>query len=185
MNITLEELENYVNLSPENKAKFLELKSKNEQKEEFEKQRKNSPYIDWLQVNNSDDAYKAEDWLMKKSAVAYRLLRFLVKEMDNYNAIVCSFKVLEEALGYKRTALSMAVALLKEHKYIDVKKSGTSNVYLINKEIYWKSWGKNHKYAEFGAKIIIAESEQEPENKSNVKSERIRQLTVTEKNKKK
>lgn len=185
LNITVEELENYANLSPESKARFLELKSENEHQEETEKQKKNSPFIDWLQVNNSYEAYKAEDWLMKKSAVAYRLLRFLVKEMDNYNAIVCSFKVLEEALGYKRTALSMAVALLKEHKYIEVKKSGTTNVYLINKEIYWKSWGKNHKYAEFGAKIIIAESEQETENNEikNVKSEKIKQLKVKEKNK--
>ena len=30
MNITLEELENYVNLSPENKARFLELKNEEE-----------------------------------------------------------------------------------------------------------------------------------------------------------
>ena len=158
----------------------------NELENEIEERRKRSPFVQWLQVNNSNDAYKAEDWLMKKSAVAYRLLRFLAKEMDNYNAIMCSYKVLEEALGYKRNALSKAVNLLKEHHYIDVKKSGTSNIYFINKALYWKSWGKNYKYAEFGAKIIIAESEQETENNEteNVKSEKIKQLKVMKKNKK-
>jgi DNA-binding transcriptional ArsR family regulator len=98
------------------------------------------------------------------------ILRFLAKEMDNYNAIICSFKVMEEALGYSRAALSKAISILKEHHYIDVKKSGTSNVYLINKELYWKSWGTNYKYAEFGTKIIISESEQETEGKEKIKS---------------
>ena len=78
-------------------------------------------------------------------------------------------------LGYSRQTLSTAVALLKEHKYIDVKKSGTSNVYLINKELYWKSWGKNHQYAEFGAKIIISETEQD-ETKKKIESKKMKSL---------
>lgn len=185
MNITLEELENYANLSSENKAKFLEFKTEEEKNNGNVQQKRTSPFVQWLQVNNSEDAYKAESWLMRKSPIGYMVLRFLAKEMDNYNAIVCSFKVMEEALGYSRAALSKAVSILKEHHYIDVKKSGTSNVYFINKELYWKSWGTNYKYAEFDAKIIIAESEQEPENKNKVKNEKIRQLTIAEKNKKK
>ena len=161
MQISIEELQNYGNLPPENKVRFLELKAEEEQEAEIAKRRKKSPFDDWLQVNNADDIFKAEDWLIKKSPVAYRLLRFLAKEMDNYNAIICSFKVMEEVLGYSRQTLSAAVSLLKKHKFVDVKKSGTSNVYLINKELYWKSWGTNHRYAKFGAKIIISESEQD------------------------
>ena len=161
MQISIEELRNYENLPPENKIRFLELKAEEEKETELAKHRKKSPFYDWLQVNNADDIFKAEDWLIKKSPVAYRLLRFLAKEMDNYNAIICSFKVMEEVLGYSRQTLSAAVSLLKKHKFIDVKKSGTSNVYLINKELYWKSWGTNHRYAKFGARIIISESEQD------------------------
>lgn len=172
MNITvdLEELESWEKMTPENKARFLELKTEEEKEKEVGQQKKNSPFAHWLQVNNSDDAYKAESWLMRKSPIGYMILRFLAKEMDNYNAIICSFKVMEEALGYSRAALSKAISILKEHHYIDVKKSGTSNVYLINKELYWKSWGTNYKYAEFGTKIIISESEQETEGKEKIKS---------------
>ena len=172
MNITvdLEELESWEKMTPENKARFLELKTEEEKEKEVGQQKKNSPFAHWLQVNNSDDAYKAESWLMRKSPIGYMILRFLAKEMDNYNAIICSFKVMEEALGYSRAALSKAISILKEHHYIDVKKSGTSNVYLINKELYWKSWGTNYKYAEFGTKIIISESEQETEGKAKIKS---------------
>jgi len=172
LNITvdLEELESWEKMTPENKARFLELKTEEEKEKEVGQQKKNSPFAHWLQVNNSDDAYKAESWLMRKSPIGYMILRFLAKEMDNYNAIICSFKVMEEALGYSRAALSKAISILKEHHYIDVKKSGTSNVYLINKELYWKSWGTNYKYAEFGTKIIISESEQETEGKEKIKS---------------
>jgi DNA-binding transcriptional ArsR family regulator len=168
--VDLEELESWEKMTPENKARFLELKTEEEKEKEVGQQKKNSPFAHWLQVNNSDDAYKAESWLMRKSPIGYMILRFLAKEMDNYNAIICSFKVMEEALGYSRAALSKAISILKEHHYIDVKKSGTSNVYLINKELYWKSWGTNYKYAEFGTKIIISESEQETEGKAKIKS---------------
>ena len=50
--------------------------------------------------------------------------------------------------------------------FIDVKKSSTTNVYLLNKQLVWKSWGKNYKYAEFDAKVIISESEQEKPTKT-------------------
>ena len=175
MNVTVEELSDYANLTPENRVRFLELKQEEELEKEIEDKRKNSPFANWIQVNNSDDSYRAEAWLVRESPVAYQVLRFLAKEMDNFNAIICSFKVMEEALGYKRNALSKAVKLLKEHNYIDVKKSGVTNVYLINKELYWKSWGKNHRYAEFGAKIILAESEQE---KTTVKSRKNKTAVV-------
>ena len=174
MEVTVEELNNYANLPPENKARFLELKQEEDKEKEIEDKKKNSPYQNWLQVNNSNESYKAESWLVRNSPVAYQVLRFLAKEMDNFNALVCSFKVMEEALGYKRNALSRAVHLLKEHGYIDIKKSGSANVYLINKELYWKSYGKNYRYAEFSAKIVIAESEQE-----DIKTETTKHKTAT------
>ena len=121
--------------------------------------KKKSPYRKWLQVNN--DAYNDEDWLMKNSPTAYRILRFLVLNMDKYNAVICSYKVMQEKLGYSKPTVERAIRLLKERKYIEVAKSGTSNIYMINKKLYWNSWGYNYAYAEFGANVIISSSEQE------------------------
>ena len=109
LQISFEELQNYANLPPENKARFLEIKTAEEHEIDIEKRKKNSPFNNWLQVNNADEFYKAESWLIRKSPVAYQVLRFLAKEMDNYNAIICSFKVMEETLGYSRQTLSAAV----------------------------------------------------------------------------
>ena len=184
LQISFEELQNYANLPPENKARFLEIKTAEEHEIDIEKRKKNSPFNNWLQVNNADEFYKAESWLIRKSPVAYQVLRFLAKEMDNYNAIICSFKVMEETLGYSRQTLSAAVAFLKKHKFIDVKKSGVTNVYLINKELYWKSWGTNHRYAEFGAKIILSASEQDAQTQAEIQLQLKKRQEVILKTKK-
>lgn len=97
-----------------------------------------STFRNCLQINNADEIYKNEDNLLRKSQTAYRVLRFLTKHMDEDNTLMCSYKVMEEALGVKRAALSNAVKLLKDEKYIDVKKFGTNNVYTISTNLYRK-----------------------------------------------
>lgn len=130
-----------------------------EQREKEERERaKKSPYDNWIQVNK--DAYKAEDWLMAKSPIAYRIFKFLINNMDGYNAVVCSYQVLQEYFDVSKPTVTRAVKLLKEKKYVDIHKSGTSNVYTVNKQIAWNSWGTNYKYAKFGANIVLSESEQ-------------------------
>ena len=131
--------------------------------------KKKSPFRRWIQVNN--DAYEQEDWLMKHSPTAYRILRFLVSNMDNYNAVLVSYKVMQEKLEYSRTTVADAVRFLKEHQYIQVVRTGGSNVYMINKHIFWRSWGTNYAYAEFDAKVIISASEQDKETQKRVQTE--------------
>src|SRR5699024_6364741 len=63
------------------------------EKEELQRQKK-SPYRSEVQMNK--DAYKAEDWLMSKSPIAYRIFKFLINNMDSYNAVMCSQTVLQE-----------------------------------------------------------------------------------------
>lgn len=133
--------------------------------EEREKQKK-SPYRSWLQLNK--DAYKAEDWLMAKSPIAYRIFKFLINNMDSYNAVMCSQTVIQERFDVSRMTVSRAIKLLKEKQYIDIYKSGTSNVYAVNKQIAWNSWGSNYKHGKFGANIIISENEQEEEIKTKI-----------------
>ena len=143
------------------------------EKEEREKAKK-SPYDNWVQVNK--DAYKAEDWLMSKSPIAYRIFKFLINNMDGYNAVVCSYQVLQEYFGISQDTVRRAIKLLKEKKYVDVHKSGTSNVYTVNKQIAWNSWGNNFKYAKFGANIIISENEQ----KAKIKTLKHKEVVVHE-----
>lgn len=133
------------------------------------KEDKNSPFTSFFQTNTSNPSYGiARRKLMRDSPIAAQVWDFLTEKANKYNAVVCSSKVLEEALGYKRTSISNAVKILKDRNFVDVKKSGTTNVYLLNKQLVWKSWGKNYKYAEFDSKVIISESEQEKEKPTKV-----------------
>ena len=144
-----------------------------EEREKEERERaKKSPYDNWVQVNK--DAYKAEDWLMAKSPIAYRIFKFLINNMDGYNAVVCSYQVLQEYFDVSKDTVRRSVKLLKEKQYVDVHKSGTSNIYTVNKQIAWNSWGTNFRYAKFGANIILSEEEQvEPTQIKTVKHKEV------------
>jgi DNA-binding transcriptional ArsR family regulator len=148
-----------------------------QQKEEWERNKK-SPYKNFIQVNK--DFYKAEDWLMAKSPIAYRIFKFLINGMDGYNAVVCSYKVLQENFEISQVTVARSIKLLKEKGYIAVFKSGTSNVYTLNDKIVWNSWGTNYAYSKFPANIILSISEQEEATKRKIKMIKHKEITLDE-----
>lgn len=155
-----------------------QLESQDKKEKDASERAKKSPFKNFVQVNK--DYYKAEDWLMSKSPIAYRIFKFLINGMDDYNAVICSYKVLQENFGVSQDTVRRAIKILKEKKYIDVYKSGTSNVYAINKNIVWNSWGTNYNYAKFGANIIISESEQEKSVQAKIKAVKHKEITLKE-----
>lgn len=164
-------------LSFDERQKQLEDQTKKE-KEEQDRAKK-SPFKNFVQVNK--DAYKAEDWLMAKSPIAYRIFKFLINNMDNYNAVICSYQVLQESFGVSQVTVARAIKLLKDKKYIDVYKSGTSNVYTVNKTIVWNSWGTNYDFAKFGANIVLTATDQEIGIQAEIKAMKHREITTVKK----
>ena len=148
-----------------------QLKEEKKREEEKRKKDKKSPYKNFTQVNK--DFWKAEDWLMAKSPIAYRIFKFLVTNMDEYNAVICSYKVLQETFSISRATVTRAVKLLKEKGYIAVFKTGTSNVYALNHQIVWNSWGTNYQYSKFPANVILSVSEQENQTKIRASKHKI------------
>lgn len=140
-----------------------DLDDQKKKEEEELKRRKKSPFSDFYQVNrrHSNDM----QWLLSESPKAFQILLFLLDHMDKYNAVMCSYTVFQEALGMGRTTASTAVKLLKDHGFIAIVKSGTSNVYIVNNDLAWSSWGTNVQYCEFPANIIISSTEQEERTK--------------------
>ena len=155
-----------------------ELAEQKKQEEEERKRQLGSPYRRWVQMNK--DAYKAEDWLMAKSPIAYRIFKFLINNMDSYNAVMCSYNVLQEQFEISKPTVTRAIKLLREKQYIDVYKSGTSNIYAVNKQIAWNSWGTNYKHGKFGANIIISESEQEQSTQAKLQTTKHKEVSLKE-----
>ena len=109
-----------------------------EEKEEKQRQlnerlRKNSPFSNFYQFNR--DFSKQMIWLAGKNAKAHQILLFLLDQMDSYNALMCSYKVIQEALGISESTAKRGIKLLKEHGFIGVYRSGSSNIYAVNKNL--------------------------------------------------
>jgi hypothetical protein len=76
---------------------------------------------------------------------------------------MCSYQVLQELLKISKDKVRRSIKVLKDNGFIAILKSGSSNVYAINDNIYWKSWGNNKKYSKFPANVVLSLSEQEKE----------------------
>lgn len=147
--------------------------------EEDRRQRmKRSPFSRWTQFNNEHT--RELMYLALKHPKAHAILYFLVDQMDEYNAVICSYQVMQEVLGISRATANRAVTVLKESGFIAVLKSGTSNVYAINDSVYWKSWGNKKQYSKFPANIVLSLSEQEELLQTKIKSMKLKEVTIKE-----
>lgn len=99
--------------------------------------------------------------LAAQKPTAFRILWTIIEHMDGKNALCCSMVVLQELLNLSRQTVSVNIRYLKEHGYLTVLKSGTSNVYVVNPDIAWTSYANQKKYCKFEATVLLAHSEQE------------------------
>lgn len=153
-----------------------QLDQEKEKEEEQQQRARKSPFKNFVQVNK--DLYKAEDWLMSKSPIAYRIFKFLVNNMDDFNAVMCSYKVLQETFDISSDTVRRAIKLLKDKGYIHVFKSGTSNVYAVNDKLVWNSWGTNYERSKFPANIILSISEQEKGIQAQLQTLKHKEIVV-------
>ena len=85
--------------------------------------------------------------------------------MDKYNAVVCSYKVFQEALGIGQATVARSVKYLKDNGFLYIYKSGTSNVYVANKKSCVEQLGNNQEYCEFPANIVLSKANKKNEQK--------------------
>lgn len=160
----------------------LQLKSKEKAEMDAIKREKQSPFSRWTQFNNEHT--KELMILAIKHPKAHAILYFLVDQMDNYNACICSTAVMQEVLGVSRQTISKNIKVLKDLGFLVTLKSGNTNVYTINDKVYWKSWGNNRQYSKFPANVVLAMSEQDEDYKINfadLKAEKIKTVSLKEK----
>ena len=121
----------------------------------FEMQK--SPFKSWLQFNSNQMDNLI--YLIDKSPMAMKILLFLAEHSDNYNAVMVSQSTLGKILKTSTRTVNSSIKILKEHHFLQVQKSGTGFIYFINSNVIWKSYGTNHKFAEFNAKVIFSKEE--------------------------
>lgn len=131
--------------------------------------KKSTAYSDFTQLN--DKQIPNINKLIKLSPIAARIFMFILEHMDNCNAVICSSMVLAEALDCSVSAISKSLKVLKDNGFVKIAKSGSTNVFYLNAEIAWHSYGKNRKYAQFNnASVIFSKSEQNTHYTHDIKA---------------
>lgn len=136
--------------------------------------------MDFVQVSRAELRAIAD--LGAKSSLALDLLMVLAQSMDKQNAVMISFKAMEQILGKSRPTLDRAVRLLREDKWIQVVKVGTANAYILNSAVFWTDRGDKRHMASFGAQIVTTLDEQDKDLRANpnVKLKRVPTLVSKE-----
>lgn len=98
-------------------------------------------------------------WLMKRSGIASGILNFIMEHMDSKNALICSQQVFMDYFEISRPTVARAIKLLYDNGFIDILKSGTSNVYIVNSSVAWTSWNNQREYCKFEGNILISKTE--------------------------
>ncbi|HFI0429996.1 TPA: ArsR family transcriptional regulator [Streptococcus suis] len=139
-------------------------------KETALKQReKRSPYDSWVQLNLEHK--EALMYLSLKYPVANAILGFLVANMNGFNACMVSYEVLQDVMEKSRTTIFRAVKKLEELGFVKIYKSGTSNIYTINHNVYWKNYGNKINLSKFPVNVILSDTEQTKRMKKLLRSD--------------
>lgn len=125
----------------------------------------NAPFFQFRKHN-----FKLIRTLNEKSPTAANLFFFLIENMnETTNSLVVSQDALSEVLEVTRKSVYNAIKHLVEGKYIQVLKSGVNNVYCINADIVWTKKANVLYHARFNTAVYLTSSEQDEEQKLDIK----------------
>lgn len=97
--------------------------------------------------------------LARDNGRAYDLFMFLIKNMDGYNALCVSTNVLAEIMEVSTRTIFRASKYLKDTGWICILKSGSTNVYIVNPDIAWTSYGNQKAYCKFTTNVLLSSTE--------------------------
>ena len=97
--------------------------------------------------------------LAGENYTAYKMLMLLCKHMDGTNALCVSNIALQELLSCGKATVCRAIKYLKDNGWICVLKNGTANVYIVNPDVAWTSYGNQKQYCKFQANVLLSSSE--------------------------
>lgn len=105
--------------------------------------------------------------LIKISPPAAEIFMFLAEQADRTNAVVASGKALAQFLKISEATVSRALKFLSKREegkepFLEILKSGGTNVFILNPDIVWSAWKTGKDYCLFGnAKILLSTNEQD------------------------
>lgn len=94
------------------------------------------------------------------NSTALVVLHFMTARLHRgTNAVVMSSEAISKIMNLNDKTIRTAIQKLAEAKFIQILKSGRSNVYVINHQVAWQG-SRGARFAAFGAELVIHEAEQ-------------------------
>jgi len=94
-----------------------------------------------------------------KHPAAMGTLLYLTNNMGRNNALVVSQAAIGKKVGIGRQAVSGAIKLLADHRFIEVVKVGNLCIYRVNTRVAWQG-NRGERFAHFTADVVAFEDEQ-------------------------
>lgn len=132
------------------------LKAKDE-KELERLEKKNPPFIQLTKGIGPETLSKVSE----RSSTAISILMFFLENMDDYNTIMVSQRVIADTLNKTRQTISNGIKILEEENVLGIGKVGQSNVYIINPKIAWQKAYKQRNMVNLKGNILLGKSENE------------------------
>lgn len=127
-------------------------------KEETEKEnmdKKNPPFFQLTKGLGPETLANVSE----RSATAISILMFFLENMDDYNTIMVSQKVIANTLNKSRQTITNGVKILEEEKALGVGKVGQANVYIVNPKIAWQKSYKQRNTVNLKGNILLGKEE--------------------------
>lgn len=102
--------------------------------------------------------------MTRENPTALSIFLWIVKYMDNRNALVASQQAIADSLGLHRNTIYLAIKYLKEKSALTVLRSSNTHIFALNAQIVWRDTAESKRFAHFDAKVYISESEQQEDD---------------------
>ncbi|MNM75391.1 hypothetical protein D3C81_871750 [compost metagenome] len=142
--------------------------------EEKDKELSQKKNLDFVQLYKKE--LKQLRSLVKLNPTAAQILLVFVEKMNKQNAVIMSYKTLEQITKKTRQTCSKAVKDLRESKFINIIKVGSANAYVVNSNVFWSTDNAiKEKFSIFTATVVACGADQDDdfEDWSNVKLKQI------------
>lgn len=120
--------------------------------------KRGNPTQGWLQSDK--DSHTPMWQLGVKYPTALAVLHFMISRLQRgANGLVISAPALARAMGISERTAKSATAILRDMKFVQILKSGNTNVYIVNSRVAWQG-ARGARYASFNAQLVLDEQEQ-------------------------
>lgn len=147
---------------------------KQQEQEDYEDSKKNRNFVMMYR-----DHMPEMRWLMAKNGMAAAMLNFIMEHMDYTNALVCPYSVFMDYFGISKPTVTRYIKILYENGFIDILKTGSSNVYVVNQEVAWCNFENKKQYCKFEGKILVSRHENKDYDYRSQR-DKLKQLRVRE-----